>query len=49
MEKAGPGWFTLSVILMPCDSQGSVATPHGSVGWSAVYDSGIFWSYSLAF
>ena len=27
----------------------AVVLPHGAVGWSAVCDSGIFRSYSLAF
>ena len=30
--------FTLTVFLMPCDSQCSVAFPPGVVGWSAVCD-----------
>ena len=32
---------TLSVFLMSCDSQYSVALPHGAVGWSVVCDCGI--------
>ena len=34
---------------MSCDSQCSVALPHGAVGWSAVCDCGISGSYSIAF
>ena len=26
-----------------------MAFPHGAVGWSAVFDCGISWSYSLSF
>ena len=33
--------FTLTVFLIACDSQCSVALPHGAVGWSAVCDCGI--------
>ena len=33
--------FTLTVFLMSCDSQCSVALPHGAVGWSEVCDCGI--------
>ena len=47
--KERAGCFTLTVFLMYCDSQWSVALPHGAVGWSAVYDCRISWSYSLAF
>ena len=35
-ERAG--WFALTVFLMSCDSQCSVALPHGALGWSVVYD-----------
>ena len=35
------GCFALTVFLMSCDSQCSVALPHGAVGWSAVCDCGI--------
>ena len=34
---------------MSCDYYCSVAHPHGLVGWSAVCDCGIYWSYSLTF
>ena len=46
-ERAG--CFALTVFLMSCDSQCSVALPHGTLSWSAVYDCGISRSYSLAF
>ena len=36
-----PGCFTVSVFLMSCDSQCSMALPYSSVGWSAVCDCGI--------
>ena len=35
------GCFTLTVFLMSCDSQCSVALSHGSMGWSAMCDCGI--------
>ena len=38
-EKAG--CFALTAFLMSCDSQCSVALPHGGMGWSAVCDCGI--------
>ena len=31
------GCFALTVFLMSCDMQCSVALPHGAVGWSAVW------------
>ena len=34
---------------MSLDCWFSVALPHGAVGWSAVCDCGISWSYSLTF
>ena len=34
---------------MYCYYKWSVAFPHGAVGWSAVFDCGISWSYSLSF
>ena len=37
-----PGCFAIIVSLMSCDSQCSVALPHGAVGWSAVFDWCIF-------
>ena len=39
----------LQLHLMPCDCQCSVALPHGAMGWSAVCDGGISWSYPLIF
>ena len=41
--------FSLIVYFMSCDCLCSVALPRGSVGWSAVCDCGISWSYSLTF
>ena len=35
------GCFALTVLLMSCDSQCSVALPHGAVGWSVICDCGI--------
>ena len=32
---------TLAVFLMYCNSQCSVALPHGAMGWSVVCDCGI--------
>ena len=46
-ERAG--CFTLFVFLVSCDCYCSVALPHGDVGWSALCDCGISYSYSLAF
>ena len=34
-------WSTLTVFLVYCDSQCSVALPHGAMGWSVVCDCGI--------
>ena len=34
---------------MFCDCKCSVALPHSVVGWSAVCDSGISWSYAPTF
>ena len=39
--------FVLIVFLMSCDCYCSVALPHAAVGWSAVCDCGISWTYSL--
>ena len=47
--KKRAGCFDLTVFLMYCDSQCSVAPPRGAEGWSAVCDCGISRSYSLAF
>ena len=38
----GAACFAL-IVLCLC----SVSLPHGAVGWSAVSDCGISWSYSL--
>ena len=34
--------FSFTVFLMSCETQCSVALPHGPVGWSAVCSCGIF-------
>ena len=44
------GFLSSSVyvgFLVSCDCY--VAILHGAVGWSAVFDCGISWSYSFAF
>ena len=41
--------FAFIVLQMYCYYKCSVALPHGAVGWSAVCDCGISWSYSLTF
>ena len=46
-ERAG--CITLVVFLMSCGYWCSVALLGGDMGWSAVCDYGISWSYSLAF
>ena len=35
------GCFSLTVFLMSCDNQCSVALSHSAMGWSAVCDCGI--------
>ena len=40
-ERERAGCFALSVFLVSCDSQCSVALPGSPVGWSAVCDCGI--------
>ena len=37
-----------SRLLYYKSCQSHVSLPHGAIGLSAVYDSGIFWSYLLA-
>ena len=49
VEEERAGCFTLIVLLMPFDCYCSVSLPHGALGWSAVCDCGISWSYSLTF
>ena len=44
-ERAG--CFTLIVVLMSCQCWCSVVLPHCAMGWSAVCDLGISFSYSL--
>ena len=39
--------IALDCLLIPGDCLRSVALPHGAVGWSAVRNCGISWSYSL--
>ena len=41
LGKRERGCFALTVCLMSCDSQCSVAFFHGTVGWSMVCDNGI--------
>ena len=48
-QESRAGCFALIVFLMSCDCKCSVALPHGAVGWSAVCDCGISWSYALTF
>ena len=46
-ERAG--FFAFIVFWMSCYCKCLVALPRGAVYWSAVYDCGISWSYSLTF
>ena len=39
--------FTVIVFLLSCGCYCSVFLPQGFLGWSAVCDCGISWSYSL--
>ena len=48
-EEEKAGCFALTVFLMSCDTQCSVALSHGAMGWSAICDCGISWSNSVAF
>ena len=41
------GSFTLIVFLLSCGCLCYVSIPHGAVGWPAVSECGISWSYSL--
>ena len=41
--------FDFIVVQMSCYCECSVTLPHGAVGWSAVCDCGVYWSYSLTF
>ena len=43
------GYLTLIVCLMCCDCYCDVSFPHGAMGWSAVGDYVISWSYSLVY
>ena len=46
-EEERGACFALVAFLMSCVSWCSVSTPHPAVGWSALCDSGISWTYSL--
>ena len=46
-ERERADCFTLIVFLVYCDSDCSVDLPHNAIGWSAVFDCSISWSYSL--
>ena len=48
-EEEKAGCFAIIVLQMYCYYKCSVALPHGAVGWSAVCNCGISWSYSLTF
>ena len=48
-EEEKAGCFAIIVLQIYCYYKCSVALPHGALGWSAVCDYGIFWSYSLTF
>ena len=39
--------FAFIVLRMSCYCKSFVTLPHGAVGWSALCDCGISWSYSL--
>ena len=41
MGEESVGCFALTIFLMSCESQCSVALPHGAVGWSTVCDCNI--------
>ena len=41
--------LTLVVFLLLCGCWSSMSLPHGALGWTAEYDCGISWSYSLKF
>ena len=44
-EEEKAGCFAIIVLKMKCYYKCSVALPRGAVGWSAVCDCGISWSY----
>ena len=46
-KRARAGCFYFNCLSDFCDSQCSVALPHGTKDWSAVCDCGIYGSYSL--
>ena len=41
--------FILIVFLVPCDCKCFVTLPRDTVGWPAVCNCGISWSYKLIF
>ena len=43
------GCFTLIAFLISCGCKCSVALPHCTMGWFAVRDCGVSYSYLLAF
>ena len=45
----GQKGLILEVTELICDCYCSLTLPHGAVGWSAVCECGISWSYSLFF
>ena len=48
-EEGGAGCFTTIVLLLSCDCICSVSFPYGAMGWFAVCDFGISWSYTFTF
>ena len=46
-EKEWSGYFPLVVFLLSGNSWCFKALPQGAMGWYAVYECGIAWSYSL--
>ena len=41
--------FAFICLQLSCYCKGSMAPPHGALGWSAVCGCDISWSYSLTF
>ena len=48
-EEEKSDCFAVIVLQMYCYYKSYVALPHGAVGWSAVCDCGISWSYLLTY
>ena len=46
-EEKADFFITIIVLQMYCYYKCFVALPHGAMGWSAVCDCGVSWSYSL--